>query len=106
MKTPPRGFLSQDSNSSDLAQVLELFNIISSLLTSNLNQRSLPKPMSLNSHWTTSSKSPSSSNQVTKTKNIRVPDRGLKAAGAAWVPRLKSTEESTEVFKTKITLEI
>ncbi|GFS73921.1 transposable element Tcb1 transposase [Trichonephila clavipes] len=27
----PRGFLSQDSNSSDLAQVLELFNIISSL---------------------------------------------------------------------------
>ncbi|GFV85726.1 hypothetical protein TNCV_2003471 [Trichonephila clavipes] len=31
----PRGFLSQDSNSSDLAQVLELFNIISSLVKKN-----------------------------------------------------------------------
>ncbi|GFV52153.1 uncharacterized protein TNCV_5070741 [Trichonephila clavipes] len=31
----PRGFLSQDMNSSDLAQVLELFNIISSLVKKN-----------------------------------------------------------------------
>ncbi|GFW55154.1 uncharacterized protein TNCV_115401 [Trichonephila clavipes] len=32
----PRGFLSQDNNSSDLTQVLEIFNIISSLVKKNL----------------------------------------------------------------------
>ncbi|GFU80692.1 uncharacterized protein TNCV_514191 [Trichonephila clavipes] len=45
----PRGFLSQDSNSSDLAQVLELFNIISSLVKKN------PKILDLLSKFKTAS---------------------------------------------------
>ncbi|GFT75647.1 uncharacterized protein TNCV_1136051 [Trichonephila clavipes] len=45
----PRGFLSQDSNSSDLAQVLELFIIISSLVKKN------PKILDLLSKFKTTS---------------------------------------------------
>ncbi|GFX27913.1 uncharacterized protein TNCV_3083351 [Trichonephila clavipes] len=45
----PRGFLSQDNNSSDLAKVLELFNIISSLVKKN------PKILDLLSKFKTAS---------------------------------------------------